>query len=138
MKNELTFKTNSLFNSVSYDKDGDSWRFSFSDNINFIAQTIWRVLKNKKIQWVSLDNGQQFGLPNPINLIDKLTSELKGKHLLEIIVKPNTADLLLNLTDNLQIEIFISSSGYESYNFSINKKNYIGMGSGEIAIYENQ
>jgi len=129
---------NSLFQSVAYDTDADSWRFSFSDNINFITQAIWRLLKNKKIQWVSLDNGQQFGLQNPIDLIEELTSELTGKHLLKIIVNPNTADLLLNLTDNLQIEIFICSSGYESYNFSIDRKNYIGMGSGDLAIYDNK
>jgi hypothetical protein len=133
---QLTFKTYSIFDSVAYDKDGDSWRFSFSDIINFTTQTIWRLLKNRKIQWVSLDNGQQFGLQTPIDLIEKLTSDLTGKHLLEIIVKPNTADLLLNLTDNLQIEIFICSSGYESYNFTMDRKNYIGMGSGDIAIYD--
>jgi hypothetical protein len=90
-------------------------------------------LKNKRIQWVSLDHGQLFGLPEHVNLIDKLTSALTGKYLLEIKVKQDTADLELSLTDNLQIEIFITSAGYESYNFSIDKKEYIGMGSGEIA-----
>ena len=136
MTTELTIKTNSLFNSVSYDKNADSWKFSFSDNIEINTQTIWRILKNKKIQWVSLDNGEQFGLSSPINLIEILNSELSGKYLLEIIVNPYTADLLLNLTDNLQIEILISSSGYESYNFSIDKKIYVGMGSGDIAIFD--
>jgi hypothetical protein len=138
MTQELTFKTNGLFEYVTYDKDADSWYFVFEDNIAFSTQTIWRLLKNKNIQWVSLDNGQQFGLPAPVNLVEKLTSELTDKRLVEIKVKQDTADLLLSLSDNLEIEIFISSSGYESYNFSVDKKNYIGMGSGDIAIFDNE
>ena len=83
-----------------------------------------------------MDNGQQFGLPAPVVLIDELTTELTGKYLVEIKVMQDTADLVLTLTDNLQIQIFISSSGYESYNFSVNKTQYIGMGSGDIAIVD--
>lgn len=135
MTSKLTFKTNASFKSVAYDKDTDAWRFVFSDDIDFNAQTIWRLLKKNKIKWVSLDNGQQFGLPKPVNLVEKLTEELMGKHLLEIKIKQGTADVLLTLTDNFQIEIFISSSGYESYNFSIGDKTYIGMGSGDIAFF---
>jgi hypothetical protein len=137
MTDELNFKTVSLFKSVTYEKDADSWHFEFSDNIGFFAQTLWRLLDNKRIELVSLDNGHQFGLPEPIDLVERLNEKLIGKHLLEIKVKQNTADLQLTLTDNLQIEIFITSSGYESYQFSIDKKNYIGLGSGEISFYEN-
>ncbi|MFZ4412203.1 MAG: hypothetical protein ACOYOV_03890 [Bacteroidales bacterium] len=138
MTDELNFKTDSSFKSVTYDKDADSWYFVFSDNIVFNTQTIWRLLDNRKIKLVSLDNGHQFGLTEPIDLVEKLNEILIGKHLLEIKVKQNTADLQLTLTDNLQIEILITSSGYESYQFLLEKKNYIGMGSGEISIYENK
>lgn len=136
-ENNMIFKTNSLFDSIEYNKEADIWIFSFTNNIYINAQTIWRFLKNKKIKLVSFDNEQYFGHQTPFNLIDELTSELTGKFLLEIIIKPYTSDLLLNFTDNLQIEIFISSSGYESYNLSIANKNYIGMGAGEITILDN-
>jgi hypothetical protein len=138
MTKKLTFNTNAQFQSVTYDKDGDSWYFVFANNIAFNAQTIWRLLKNKNIQWISLDHGQQFGLPEPIDLVGNMTAELTGKRLIKIKVKQNTADLLLTFTDDLEIEMFISSSGYESYNFSIDKTTYIGMGSGDIAIFGNQ
>jgi hypothetical protein len=136
MKNELIFKTNSRFQSVSYNSEADSWFFEFDDNIVFFTQTIWRLMVDKKIKLVSLDHEQIFGLPKPLDLIVKVQEYLLNSNLLEIKVKQNTADLLLTLTNNLQIEIFISSIGYESYNFSIDKKNYIGMGSGDIAIYD--
>lgn len=134
MRKEFIFKTNALFESVKYNQDADSWYFNFSDNIFFYFETFWRLLKNKNIHWVSLDNRQQFGLTEPIDLVEKLTSELKGKRLIEIRIKEETADLFLSLTENLEIEVFISSSGYESYNFVLDKKNYFGMGSGYIEI----
>ncbi len=137
MTNELIFKTNSIFQSSTYDKDADSWSFVFADRIYFNIQTIWRLFDNKKIKRVSLDNGQQFGLPQPIDLAPEINEYLIGKKILEIKVKQDTGDLILTLTDNLQIEILITSSGYESYNFTIDNKNYIGLGSGDIAIYDN-
>lgn len=137
MTNELIFKTNSIFQSSTYDKDADSWSFVFADSIYFNIQTIWRLFDNKKIKKVSLDNGKQFGLPQPIDLAADINEYLIGKKILEIKVKQDTGDLILTLSDNLQIEILITSSGYESYNFTIDNKNYIGLGSGDLAIYDN-
>ncbi len=44
---------------------------------------------------------------------------------------------MLTLTNNLQVEVFISSRGYESYNIHVGKINYIGMGMGDIAIFNS-
>jgi uncharacterized protein YuzE len=136
MTNELTFKTNSIFKNVSYDLNADSWYLAFEDKISFFVTKFWRLLRNKEIKLVSLDNGQQFGLPKLADLIVLLTEELNEKVLLEIKVKRDTGDLVLTLSDNIQIEIFISSTGYESYNFSIDNKSYYGLGSGDIAIFD--
>lgn len=67
-----------------------------------------------------------------------MTSLLQGQKLLEIKIKKDTADLLLTLSGNFQIEIFISSAGYESYNFTIDNKQYIGKGSGDIEIFGSE
>ncbi|MBL7884186.1 MAG: hypothetical protein JNL69_08960 [Bacteroidia bacterium] len=138
MTNEQTFKTNSKFKYVTYEPDADSWYFAFEDKTSFFLTTFWRLLHNNKIEMVSLDNGNQFGVPKLVDLVEMLTKILTGKSLLEIKVKQDTADLLLTLTDNIQIEIFISSTGYESYNFSLDNKNYYGLGSGDIAVFENK
>lgn len=96
----------------------------------------WRLLKNNKIASVSYDHGQKFGLPAHIDLTEKVTEILKGKHLSELKVVETTGDLMLSVSDNIVIEIFIASSGYESYSFGINNKRYIGMGSGQIGVYD--
>lgn len=137
MEKEFFTQTNSQFNSLNYNKDSDSWTFEFADKISINVTSIWRLLVGKQIKLVSLDNGHQFGLPKPVDLIYEMTEILTGKYLLEIKVKQFTGDLLLTLTDNLQIEIFITSSGFESYKFSIENRNYIGMGSGDLEFYDN-
>ncbi len=93
------------------------------------------MLKNHKIKYVSLDDGHQFGLPKPFNLREALIEDLNGKSLQEVIIKENTSDLLLKFNNDLEIEVFISSGGYESYSLVIEENQYIGMGGGEIAIF---
>jgi len=136
MTNEMTFNTNSLFEKVTFDKNADHWLFSFADKIYVSSSGFWRLLENNKIVFVSFDNEQQFGLPEPINLAGELNKMLIGKCLTKIEVIKDTFDLTLTLTDELKFEIYISSSGYETYDFSINDKRYIGLGSGDIAVMD--
>ena len=138
MTNELTFTTNSLFDKVTFDKEADCWLFSFADKIYASSSGFWRLLEINKIIFVSLDNEQQFGLPKPIDLAEELNKILIGKRLKKIDVIKDTFDLSLTFTEELKLEIYIASSGYETYDFSINDKRYIGLGSGDIAIIDNE
>ncbi len=138
MPNELTFISDSLFEKVTFDKDGENWIFSFAENVYASSSGFWRLLENNKILFVSLDNDQQFGLPKPIDLVEELNKILSGQRLKKIDVAKDKYDLTLTLTHDLTIEIYISSSGYETYDFSIDGKSYIGLGSGDIAIIDNR
>jgi len=93
-------------------------------------------LENDKIVLVSLDHGHRFGLPQPVNLEERIKSKLTDKKLIKIEVKKDTADLTLILSDNYKLEVYIASTGYETYDFSFNGKHYIGLGSGDIAIMD--
>jgi len=135
--NKLNLQANAIFESASYDENADSWVFQFTDKICVQVSGFWRALENDRIVLVSLDHGHQFGLPNPINLVEEITSLLRGDILMELSVDAETADLTLLLTNNHKLEILIASAGYETYQFSIQNKRYIGLGSGEIAYYED-
>ncbi|MDP4210790.1 MAG: hypothetical protein Q8928_18425 [Bacteroidota bacterium] len=137
MTKELIFKTDLPFDSVIYDKDSDSWRFCFK-SIDILTSGFWRILKDGCIYSISSDHGHQFGLSKPVDLESLLNTELVNRELKELRIKECTGDLLLSLTDDCKIEIFISSTGYETYEFSINNKRYIGLGSGEIGIYDEK
>jgi hypothetical protein len=86
---------------------------------------------------VSLDNGHQFGLPKTLDLVESLKKDLTGKSLTKIKVDKHTCDARIALTGEFNLEIYISSSGYESYNISIKNKIYIGLGGGDIAIMDS-
>ncbi len=135
--NKQTFATNFLFDSVTYDKDADSWCFLFADKTIIVVSGFWRVLRERRIIVVSLDHGHQFGLPKPLDLVVELGNLLAGKFLTEISIDNDTADLTLVISDGIKIQIFIASAGYETYDFSYLGKRYIGLGSGELAIIEN-
>ena len=137
MTNELTFIADSLFDKVIFDKDGENWIFYFTEKIYANSSGFWRLLQKHKILFVSFDNNQHFGLSRPIDLVEELNRILSGQHLKKIEVIQDTYDLILTLTNDLIIEIYISSSGYETYDFSIDDKSYIGLGSGDIAIFDN-
>jgi len=136
MKEDLIFKTNSSFNSVTYDKDSDRWQFYFADTIHVASSGFWRLLESNRIVFVSLDQGHQFALLQPLDLIVNLTKLLTGKKLTEIKVDKDTADLTLTIADDIKIQILIASMGYETYDFSIDEKRFIGLGSGEIGLVE--
>ncbi len=136
MTTDLIFKTNSIFDSVTYDKDAASWHFYFADKIHASSCGFWRLLEANRIVFVSLDYGHLFGLPKPLDLVENITKQLTGKKLTEIKVDKDTADLTLTISDNIKIQIFIASSGYETFDFSFEDKRYIGLGSGDIGIVE--
>ncbi|MDR3716561.1 MAG: hypothetical protein P4L51_27465 [Puia sp.] len=65
----MTLETNSSFEKVSFDKEAKDWMFIFADSISIFVSGFWRLLENSKIILVSLDQGHQFGLPKPLNLV---------------------------------------------------------------------
>jgi hypothetical protein len=96
----------------------------------------WRFLESNRILIVSLHNGHQFGQAKPIDLLECVAKKLMGKVLTEIKKNKDTGDLALQISDVIQIQIFIASAGYETYEFRIGDKRCIGFGSGDIEIVE--
>jgi hypothetical protein len=130
-----TFTTNASFEAVSYDSDADSWNFLFANGISFNVSAFWRLLQGNEISLISLDNGHKFGYDTPINITDYTRELLNGHKLVKIEITEGTGDLILTLTNAIHIQVFISSTGYESYDFTLDNERYIGMGAGEIVIF---
>ncbi len=137
LDHDIIISTDSHFDNISYDTDTDCWTINFKNSIILGTSTLWRLLKDEKIILVSTDNGHQFGLPKPVDTVNEMANFLQGQKLSKIKIKKNTADLILSLTNGFEIEVFISSGGYESYDLYADNKRYIGMGMGDVAIFNN-
>jgi len=132
----IAFTTDSLFENVIYNSEADSWFFVFTDKISVSVSGFWRLLEKNRIFLVSLDHDQQFGLPEPVDLEELIRDRLSGEKAIKIEIDKNTGDLSLLLTDELELKVYIASTGYETYDLSVGDKRYIGLGSGNIAIMD--
>lgn len=77
-------------------------------------------------------------MPKPFDLVEEVKKELESKRLTKIEVIKDTCDLILTFTHEVKLEIYIASTGYETYDFSVNGKRYIGLGAGDIAIMDSR
>lgn len=136
MTDDLIFRPNSSFKSIEYDAETDSWGFHFSNEISFYPSEFWRVTEKHFTIMVSFDHGHKFGHPKPLNLVESLSELIVNKILLEIKVDKYSGDLTLRFTDDIEIQIYPTSSGYETYEFTILKEKYIALGSGKLGIVE--
>ncbi len=116
---------------LSADVNGASWFFNGA-HVNVSCQTVWRLLVDGKVKRVSSDHEQWFGLPHPLNLVSEMSALLGSHRLNKITVADDTVDLLLSFTDGIVVQCLISSSGYESYTFSIDGDEYVGAGGGVL------
>ena len=138
MTTEKIFKTNSQFKTVTFDESTGSWNFIFENKIYALSTGFWRIIKANRIVIVSFDNGHQFGQTKPLDLIEETKKQLTGKKLEEIKIIKDTGDLILNISLGIRIEIYIASTGYETYEFEIEDKRFIGLGSGDIEIIDKK
>ncbi len=81
-----------------------------------------------------MDQGHTFGLPKPEDLVGELNALLIGQILQSIDVHAGSGDLVLNLSGNYRIELFVTSMGFETTEFSIGGKRYIGQGGGNYLV----
>lgn len=77
----------------------------------------WRLIKNKKHFLSSFDHKQQYGLPHPINIIEKIKEELEGKTISQASFQRETGDIILKFSDNIELQI-LNFTGYESWEIS--------------------
>lgn len=107
------------------------WTFRFTNDVILKSETLWRLYQGNKILLISEDNGQQFGLPEPINLSANLNNIISGKNISRIRIE-DSGDMKLFFDDEITIEFLITSTGYENYELQINDKRYIASGSNNI------
>lgn len=54
----------------------------------------WRIIKDKKHYLSRFDHGQIYGLPTPINAIEKTKREIESKNISEVKFSKETGDII--------------------------------------------
>ncbi len=112
-----------------------SWKFELGGRTTLDVRCPWRILEKGRIALGNADDGQQFGLPSPVDAKQEAQRLLSHK-ITGVTVRENTADLTLELENGTSLEVFNSSSGYEGWECSSKSGLLlVAQGGGELGLW---
>lgn len=99
----------------------------------------WRIVADDRIAFANEDDGQLFGLPTPIDGQAKANSLVASRVITGIRVDRQTLDLTIYFDEEVRIDAFSNSSGYEGWHIHLPPEvgglSVVAMGIGEVAIF---
>ena len=115
------------------------WSFDFGEGFNIASSVPWRVVTADGIAHGHEDDGQWFGLPEPVDGEERTNDLLRGRKVAEVELDEQTADLRLTFEEGVRLDLFNQSSGYEGWQASIpdGDKNIslIAVGGGRLCVF---
>jgi len=90
------------------------WQFHFGESVTLTTECNWRIVSATKIEITSDDDGQKFGLPEPIDSRVEALKLVVDESVLDVQVDPSCADLILRF-GAVRLEIVNHSSAYEAW-----------------------
>lgn len=114
------------------------WVFSFDGEAALVVNCLWRLIEEDRIRFTSEDEGQQFGLPAPVDAGAELNHRLVNATVEAVVLRENTLDLELRFDTGHVLQLIPDSSGYEAWIAHDRDKQFIAVGGGELAIFGGQ
>ena len=100
----------------------------------------WRIVSDGRIAFADKDDGQQFGLPAPIDGEALVNSVLAGRQIVGIAVDDETADLSIRFEGAVRLDAFNYSAGYEGWHINLPPENVgvwvIALGGGDVTVFD--
>jgi Family of unknown function (DUF6188) len=113
------------------------WSFSFAPSIGIGAECPWRLLQDGRVAISSEDHLQQYGLPAPLDAAVVASSLLDSHPVTRVEVRDGTADLVIDFSGGIRLEIIPISSGYESWSVTTPSGfQVIAQGGGHLSGYQ--
>jgi hypothetical protein len=97
------------------DRREADWSFDFGDRLNIAVSVRWRVIRGGRIAHGDDDDGQWFGLTQPVDGETRTNELLQGQTVVGVRLDEQTADLRVEFDGGARLDIFNNSSGYEGW-----------------------
>jgi len=112
------------------------WQFYF-DEWYFIVSAPWRLVNAEAFLIGRNDDGQWYGLTEPVNTTTRATDILHGRKVASVLITVPTADLRVLFEGDLEWQVLTDSIGYEPWNFSgkTSNINIVALGGGELSLW---
>lgn len=115
------------------------WCFDFGKRLNIAASVPWRVVTAEGVSLGDEDDGQWFGLPQPVDGEARVNALLHGQKVLGLELDEQTADLRILFDGGARLDFFNNSSGYEGWQASVpidgKELTFIALGGGGLATH---
>lgn len=95
------------------------WNFYFGERVSIDASPPWRVVTADGIAHSADDDGQQFGLPRPVDGEARSNDLLRGQRVVKVELDEQTSDLKLLFDGGARLDFFNNSSGYEGWGANV-------------------
>jgi hypothetical protein len=79
------------------------------------TQSQWRLLSQNAILLTSEDDGQQYGLPEPVDAVARIRELLESRVVSKVEVDQASADFNIYFDNETVLQIVNLSSGYEAW-----------------------
>lgn len=113
-----------------------SWSFDFEGRLGLNIQCPWRIVNDHGLTLGSEDDGQQFGLPAPVDGRAMALQLLAATALKRVLFTEKTGDVIFEFESGIRLEVFNNSSGYEGWNCHTSSGlGVIGLGGGTTASF---
>ncbi len=96
---------------------------------------LWRLVEAGRIRFTSEDDGQQFGLPAPVDAASEVNGRLVGAAVEAVQLRKGLLDLELRFSTGHSLQVIPDSSGYEAWQVSRGNRQFIAGGGGELAVF---
>lgn len=116
----------------------NDWVFDFDGQYQLVVECLWRLIEDNRIRLTSLDHGQQFGLPAPVDAVQVIESRLMNVMVVDVNLHDGTLDLRISFENGQILEVIPDSSGYEAWNFVGAHQQIVAVGDGDLAIVQVQ
>ena len=124
-----------LLVSVEYEVETFDWVFDFGDRHVLRVSCAWRLYANGRIQLGHRDDGQLFGLKQPLDAKRRLLEALEGRSIVEARLSEASGDLVLDFGANSRLDLFNDSCGYEGWNFALPGGRWVvAAGGGQLSL----
>jgi hypothetical protein len=91
------------------------------------TQSQWRLLSPNAILLTSEDDGQQYGLPKPVDAVASIRELLENRVVAKAEVEQASADFTIYFDNATVLQIVNLSSGYEAWTLN-SEGNFIMVG----------
>jgi hypothetical protein len=108
------------------------WLISFDRGASLVVSCLWRLIESGRIRFTSEDDGQQFGLPKPVDVAAEVQSRIDGAMVEAVGLREGLLDLDIRFSTEHVLQLIPTSAGYEAWILSSGNRQVIAVGGGEL------